>query len=164
MLRRLPANITGPRSDYAGVIHEHVKALESGDIERLLVKVLSDREIRFEPKQLKSLGEFVRGYPPAAYYAADLAEQGGLELLLSEPRSMINFRSRILAASLDGIEKTSDNARVLEVLAFYSPLPLAVIAESTGLEAAPLADALKNLLNLSILETDSEGRCCKNQA
>ncbi|RQP28827.1 hypothetical protein DF156_27420 [Burkholderia ubonensis] len=70
---------------------------------------------------------------------------------------MINFRSRILAASLDGVEKTSDNARVLEVLAFYSPLPLAIIAESTGLEAAPLSDALKNLLNWSILETDAEG-------
>jgi len=157
VLRRLPVNITGPGSTYAGMIHEHVKALENGDVERLLVKVLSDRQIRFEPKQIKSLGEFVRGYPPAAYYAADLAEQGGLDLLLSEPRPMINFRSRILAASLDGVEKTSDNARVLEVLAFYSPLPLAVIAESTGLEAAPLADALKKLLSLSILEANSEG-------
>lgn len=157
VLRRFPVDIADPHSVYSSMVCEHVKALQNEDVERLLVKVLSDRNVKFEPRQLKSLTEHVRGYPPAAYYAADLAERGGLDLLLSEPRSMINFRSRILSSALNGLDKTSDNAIVLETLAFYSPLPLAVIGESTGLKAAPLADALKHLLDLSILETDSEG-------
>lgn len=157
VLRRPLADIIGPHSAYSGVVREHVKALHNEDVERLLVKVLSDRKIKFETKQLKSLAEYVRGYPPAAYYAADLAEHGGLDLLLSEPRPMINFRSRILSASLNGVDKPSPNASILEVLAFYSPLPLGVIGESTGLTAAPLADALRNLLDSSILEIDSEG-------
>lgn len=157
VLRRLLADITEPHSVYSGVVREHVKALQNVDVERLLVKVLSDRKIKFDPKQLKLLAEYVRGYPPAAYYAADLAERGGLDLLLSEPRPMINFRSRVLSASLDGVDKTSPNARVLEALAFYSPLPLGVIGEATGLAAPSLADALRHLLDSSIVETNSEG-------
>lgn len=157
VLRRLPSGIIGPQSIYSSVVCEHVKALDSENVERLLVKVLSDREIKFDATQIKTLAEYVRGYPPAAYYAADLAENDGLDLLLSEPRPMINFRSRVLAASLNGIDHTSSYAPILEILAFYSPLPLAVIGESTGLSSTTLADALTQFLHSSILEVDADG-------
>ena len=157
VLKRMPSGLTGPQATSAGVVCEPVKALSGDDIEHLLVKVLSDKEVRFDGPQIKMLAEFVRGYPPAAYYAGELAASGGLDLLLSEPRPMIDFRTRVLSAALNGVESRSSKANVLEVLAFYSPLPYAVVGEATGLSAAALAQILSELINRSVLEVNEDG-------
>ncbi|PHV22939.1 hypothetical protein CSQ92_07925 [Janthinobacterium sp. BJB446] len=157
VLRRLPSGLEGPGVIYDGVIHEQVKALSNDDIERLLVKILSERDVKFEGHQIKRLAEFVRGYPPAAYYAGELAKKSGLDLLLSEPRPMIDFRSRVLASALNGVNSDDSIANTLEVLAFYSPLPLAVIGQATGLNAEVLAKCLGSLIHSSILEVDEDG-------
>ncbi|GHS83137.1 hypothetical protein PAGU2196_39710 [Pseudomonas sp. PAGU 2196] len=157
IFRRMPGGLVGPQSAYAGVVCESVRALPSDDIERLLVKVLSERQIKFDAPQIKSLAEFVRGYPPAAYYAGELAAREGLDLLLGEPRPMIDFRSRVLAAQLNGVENKAPKGSVLEILAFYSPLPYAVIGECTGLSSSVLAAAIAELIHCSVLEVNDDG-------
>lgn len=157
VLRRMPSGLNGPEAVYDGVIHDQVKALPSDDIERLLVKILSDRGVKYEGHQIKRLAEFVKGYPPAAYYAGELAETHGLDLLLSEPRPMIDFRSRVLSSTLNGISKNDSTAQTLELLAFYSPLPLAVIGQATSLSAEELAQVLTKLIHSSVIEVDDDG-------
>lgn len=157
IIKRMPSGLAGPQAAYSGIVCEHVKSLSSDDIEHLLVKILSDKGVRFDGHQIKTLAEHVRGYPPAAYYAGELASRGGLDLLLSEPRPMIDFRTRVLSAALNGVESKSAKAIALELLAFYSPMPYAVIGEVTGLDPSELAKILGELINCSVLEVNEDG-------
>ncbi|WP_369324423.1 TIR domain-containing protein [Burkholderia cepacia] len=157
-LRRHPSQINEPGTSITGVATEHVKPLEQDDIERLLVKLLTDREVKYDAQQIRTLASFVKGYAPAAYYAAELAAQRGLDLLVSEPRPMINFRNRVLASTLERSATGGIDARaVLEILAFFGPVPLAVLADSTKLSPTNLSLALQEFLHSSVCEINSDG-------
>lgn len=106
--------------------------------------------------QIAELAEYVRGYPPAAYYAIQQAKEYGVDLILSNKERLVEFRRKIFYDYLDSLkfEKSATEIRVLRLLSVFSPLPLAAIGGSLNLTAEKLVPAIVTLIDLCLVNTD----------
>ncbi|MDK9699066.1 MAG: hypothetical protein OEM52_02795, partial [bacterium] len=77
---RKPQNI--PYQVYAPTYY--LKPLNDNDTKKLLTLHFRNLNLSFNPGQISELSEYIAGYPPAAFYAAQICHIYGIELILAD--------------------------------------------------------------------------------
>jgi len=148
--RRPTQDNSSPQS--RAIPYVRVPELLPEDSAQLLTALLRQRQVRFSAVQLKQLVEHTSGYPPAAYYAAEIAKQDGLDMLLANTAALGKVTEARFLRTLETDQRLDPARRdVLRLLANYSPLPLKVIADYMGLEADEFHACMQYLLDIGVI-------------
>jgi len=127
------------------------------DTKRLVALLAARSGIAVSSTDVAEIGEYVAGYPPAAYFAIRQARQYGVDLLLNDKRRLVEFRASIFLKHFAELSLSADEQNLLRLLGFYSPLPLRVIAEVMHYQLEVLGDILIRLIDLALVTTTEEG-------
>ena len=135
-----------------------VEPLSIVEIVRLLGVLAKRHDLPVTPSQLNDLATYVRGYPPAAHYAIELAREYGVDATVENKYPLVEFRvSHFIAyLSREGILNDPQH-KVLSLLSYYSPLPLSVIGKIVDLNTEELSSTLTLLIDTCIVIPDLNG-------
>jgi tetratricopeptide (TPR) repeat protein len=128
-----------------------LKPLGAEHIKRLISKIGTKKNLILNAAQISELAAYVNGYPPAAYYAVDLAKNYGIDLVLADKNRLVQFRSSVFIKYLKEKQLSENQKTVLLILARYSPLPLKVLADGIGITAAMIASEIVGLIDHSLI-------------
>lgn len=134
-----------------------LRPLKVDSVKRLVSKIAGNRSLNISASQINDVAEYVNGYPPAAYYAVDLAKTYGVELILADKNRLVQFRSAVFVKYLKERTLTENQRKVLLVLARYSPLPLQVISDAIKVENGELVREIFGLIDHSLILPDENG-------
>jgi tetratricopeptide (TPR) repeat protein len=135
----------------------HLQPLGSDETRRLIVLLSQNSTVKLTDDQVRAFAEYVAGYPPAAYFAVQHAQDYGVDLVLAQKRRLVEFRTgfflrHLAETNLDDLDKS-----ILQVLARLSPLPLQVVCEALGKTAEDLEAPLIRLIDLALVIPDGDG-------
>ena len=108
--------------------------------------------------QIRDLADYVRGYPPSAYYAKALIQIYGPDVLAADTERLVAFRAAGFVSylgrrgMLDGHRKA-----ILGTLSYYSPLPLYVLSEILELTGEQVSRDLVFLIDCSLVVLEENG-------
>lgn len=127
------------------------------DTQRLLQRLAADNGVTMTETDLPEIAEYVTGYPPSAYFAVQQAKDYGVALVISHKRRLVEFRTGVFLRHIESLSLGTHEGSVLQLLASFSPLPLAVIVN--GLEATleTTVEVLTRLIDLSLVVVDGDG-------
>lgn len=145
---RKPADLI-PALPLRPLLPEHVK--------RLITKIAAAAEVNLNVTQITELGEYVNGYPPSAYYAVELAKEYGIAALLAEKQRLVQFRTVVFVKYLTDRILNDDQKLILSILARYSPIPMGVLKDAIGCDAASLSASIMVLIDHSLVLPDEAG-------
>lgn len=131
--------------------------LNEKESKSLLLTYAKSLGIPIITNHLNKLTEYIGGYPPAAYYAINQIRNYGVDIVLNEKDHLIRFRKTALLRYLLGLELGDKEKRILQILSFYSPLPLIVIQKALDISSKELINILINLIDLALIETTPDG-------
>lgn len=134
------------------ILERRLSPLELPDTQALVMRLLRDANIDAEPDQTARLAVSVGGYPPAAYFVVAQIEDYGMEVVLNEAPRLADFHSRSFSRFLRDLKLPSEEREILVYLASESRLPLSGIAAATGHTLERTAAAIRQLVDLSIIE------------
>lgn len=132
----------------------------SVDETKLLIASISNRSgPQLSSQEIAQVAEYIKGFPPAAYYALQLMKDYGSALVLNEKSRLVAFRATSFVRYLRRLALRYEERLILQLLNTYSPLPLRVIGEL--LQAEPshfspqmLNDALMKLVDAALVIPD----------
>ncbi len=137
-----------------------VTELKMEEIKRLLSSIANYRQITVDTAQISGLADYVRGYPPAAFYALELVRRYGIESALSNQRPLVDFRTSFFLSAMAQREfNSSERKRVLSILAFYGSLPQGVIGRALNLSPERMAECLEYLFDCAFVIPRENGYC-----
>lgn len=135
-----------------------VGPLPSEETSRLIVSLASRQSVQFGTAEISELSQYVAGYPPAAYFAIQVALQYGKTSVLVNKSRLVDFRAESFVRYLSRSVKLSEvRKQILRYLAVYSPLPLPVLGEVIGLDAKNMLDEIEYLIDSSLVVPDNLG-------
>jgi tetratricopeptide (TPR) repeat protein len=141
-----------PSADAPRIPAVRLTELANADSRNLLTALFRSRKVPAEAKQVSDLTAHLTGYPPSAYYAAELAARDGIGQLLLNPSLLGKVtEARFLRALEADTHLNHVRQGVLRLLANYSPLPLSVIAQFLDLEAEHAHDTIQYLLDIGVV-------------
>lgn len=127
------------------------------EIKRLTSKLLRDSKINISAGDIAQLGEYIAGYPPAAYFASQQTKIYGIKVVLHDKSNLIKFRTGVFLKHLAETDLKENEKSILQLLAMNSPLPLQIIAAVTGIKETELHPTIINLVDLCLIVTTSDG-------
>jgi tetratricopeptide (TPR) repeat protein len=120
-----------------------------------LITMISNR---FGPSinkiQTVELSEYIGGFPPAVYYAMNLARNYGIEVVLSDKSRLIEFQATSFIRYLRDLSLNENEKLVLMLLDTFSPLPLRVIGNALNISRDELSTTLIRLIDSSLIIPD----------
>jgi tetratricopeptide (TPR) repeat protein len=134
-----------------------IAPLKHDDVKVLIASVANRNNLHLSAREISDVAEYVGGFPPASYYAIQLAKDYGMALVMADKYRLVDFRASSFMKYLNEKKLTKDQMSVLRILAEYSPLPLPVIGEVVGLDARQLGDSLVNLIDFAFVVADESG-------
>lgn len=140
-------NLIGDLADVAAVVDVH--PLADSEARQLLALHAKQQDLQLTPGDLAALAGQVRGYPPAAAVAVQVAKTYGTPLAAGQQFAAA-YSPRPLNKYLRELKVASTARRILGILARNSPLPIEVIgAFSKGDDDTVIA--LRELIDLSLV-------------
>ncbi|HMU49766.1 MAG TPA: TIR domain-containing protein [Geminicoccaceae bacterium] len=135
-----------------------VNALPEEEARKLLRRLGDHYELALTSAQIEELSSYVRGYPPAAYFACQLARDYGVEIVLSQKSQLVEFRVSLFIKFLEADEKLdSKRLQILANLALYSPLPLPILGRLVKSTPEELNFSMGYLIDSALVSPDSRG-------
>lgn len=129
-----------------------INPLNEDEIKRLLATIATHRAIKLTPSQISEIAEYVRGYPPAAFYALELVKTYGVDFVLINKSRLIEFRmSHFLMVLTKDPSLTGERKAILCLLSHYGPLPLRVVGIALGLNAEQLNESMSQLIDCAFV-------------
>jgi tetratricopeptide (TPR) repeat protein len=112
-----------------------------------------DRGLKLNATDVEAISLYSRGYPPAVLFAMSEAQIYGVPHIIANQHALVNFSAQIFVKQLTSDKKISDGmARVLQLLANYSPLPLSIIQSFVGItDNDQLADLVSHLIDFAFV-------------
>ncbi len=152
-------SMQNPRYDYTvdsiPIPALRINALPANDIAVLLKRLFARYNIDATTDQVRRLSEHVNGYPPAAYFAARMAAQDGVGMLLNNVQSIQRLTEGRFIRLLEQDKLITESMKQsLSLLSYYSPLPLPIIADFCQLDPPGAHETLKHLLDCALIYPD----------
>ncbi len=130
-----------------------VKSLKRESAERLISRLLKDREI---PVTGEALGELVNlsdGHPFNIYRMIDELSERGLAAFLASPRDFIDWKHRQSSEYLKKVKLGREDVLILGLLREIPELDFTGIITALEIDADAASETLLRLTNLHIVET-----------
>ena len=125
-----------------------VPELSPAATKNLIRLIGRDFRLRMDGSQIDALGTYARGYPPAVIFALSEARLYGVPHVVANQTALVNFSAGIFLKRLaDDSNVSPGMADILRLLSSYSPLPLEVIKDCTGLTSEALTECMELLLD-----------------
>jgi len=134
-----------------------INSLSRADSKKLLMALGARWHIELKPQQYEELSEYVGGFPPSCTYLVQLLRTYGPEMVMANKAPLVNFRVAAFVSYLKKHTLDAEEDAVLRLLANFSPLPLAVIANFCGGDAATVASRVARLVDVSIVVPADDG-------
>lgn len=132
-----------------------LRPLGPSETKRLTKLIADQKDLSISPEQLEDIASYIAGYPPSAYFAVHQAKEIGIELLMRVKSRLVNFRTSVFIRHFAAIGLSPEEKHLLMILAFYNPLPLAVITHLLSIDPKTLDKILIRLIDLSfVIVTD----------
>src|SRR5713101_725262 len=133
----------------------YVDHLSRDDTKRLVARLAAPAGLSMSESEIARSAEYAAGYPPAAYFAIQEAKQYGIEIILRG--RLVEFRASIFLKHFAEVSLSPEEKELLTILAFYSPLPLRIIADLLHHQTTVIDDILTRLIDLSFVATTQDG-------
>ena len=104
-------------------------SLGKHETKRLVSMLATRAKLALQPDQLSELAEYVSGYPPAAYFAVEQAKDYGIDLVMKDKSQLVQFTASVFIKHIAELTLEYIDKNLLQLVAAYSPLPLAVIVD-----------------------------------
>jgi Tfp pilus assembly protein PilF len=134
-----------------------LKPLKEEEIKILIASIANASNLRLKANEISELAGYTGGFPPACYYAIQLAKDYGLAAVMADKYKLVEFRTSTFVKFISEKKLTHEQTKVLLILAEYSPLPLPVIGKSLGHEPKVMSDLLTRLVDYSLVYPDEHG-------
>ncbi len=134
-----------------------IQPLRKDDSKILVAAIANQAGLRLKAGEISELADYVGGFPPASYYAIQLAKDYGLPSVLADKNRLVEFRTSTFIKYLTAKKLSENQNRILRVLAEYSPLPLPVLGSILSLDAENLSKTLVTLADYSLIYADIHG-------
>jgi len=131
--------------------------LGEADTKRLVKRLFNIREIDLTPEDLSEIAEYIAGYPPSAYFAAQQAKDYGVDLVVSHKQRLVEFRTGVFLKHIEALDLETLEGSVLQLLAAFSPLALPVIIHALEITLDQADEVLTRLIDLSLVIPDGDG-------
>jgi tetratricopeptide (TPR) repeat protein len=153
--------IVSPRRPNQGAVTPfpalYINALTSDECKTLIASLANRCEMRLSAAEISELAEYTGGLPPACSFAIELVKNYGIDLVISEKRRLVEFRTGPFIKYLTARNLSSKQADILMILAAYSPLPLQVLGHAIEVSRESMSEVLIKLLDYSLVVTDIRG-------
>ncbi|WP_040851450.1 TIR domain-containing protein [Nitrosospira lacus] len=149
--------LVSTRKPIENLLSMQLKPLAIDAVKRLVAEISSTMKPPLTINQISELAEYVNGYPPSAYYAVDQARAYGIDSVLADKHRLVQFRTAVFVKYINSQLMTEEQKSILLTLARYSPLPLQVLADTQGYDAAKLAGDIMILVDRSLIVPNESG-------
>jgi Flp pilus assembly protein TadD len=133
-----------------------VKSLNYESTERLVSKLLKDREIQANQDDLEKLVILCDGHPYNVYRMVDEVAEKGLASFLANPRDFVEWKHRQSSEYVSRVNLTGSDFAILYVLNVVPELDFASIVDSLRISPDVVSESLLRLTNLHVIESTSE--------
>jgi tetratricopeptide (TPR) repeat protein len=131
--------------------------LSLADSKRLLARLFSDNHVPISLPDLGDIADYVRGYPPSAYFAVEQARSYGVAIVVSQKHRLVEFRTSVFLRHIESLAIGTIEGKCLQLLSTFSPLPLQSIVNTTEVSLEELTGALISLIDLSLVIPEGDG-------
>jgi hypothetical protein len=129
-----------------------VRAFDHEEAERLIHRLLKDRQIAADQAQIRQLVELSDGHPFNAYRLMDEIHEIGVAAFLANPASFNDWKHRQSSEYLGNVALSKDAAEVLALLSLVPQLDFPAIVQALAMAADSVTDALLWLVNWHLVE------------
>ena len=127
------------------------------DMKRLMKSLTRQSKYELSVLYIDNLLEYLNGFPPAAYLAAQLIEDYGPDILERDRRPLTEFQANSFVTQLMRDDMlTPARKMLLSTLLSYSPLPFPVL-ESLLPAIDDIADDVRYLMDYGFVAVDDNG-------
>jgi tetratricopeptide (TPR) repeat protein len=133
-----------------------VSELSQAATQNLVRLMARDRGLKLGAVDVEAISLYSRGYPPAVMFAMNEAQIYGVAHVVANQQALVNFSAHIFIKQLTADKKISpEMARVLQLFANYSPLPLSIVQLFVGItDNNQLAEVLGHLIDFAFVLPD----------
>ena len=133
-----------------------VRSFERSSSERLILRLLRDREVTVADQMLNELVTLCDGHPFNVYRMVDEIVERGLDAFLANPSDFISWKHRQSSDYLKKVTLDKDEVPILGILKVIPQLDFDSIVSTLKIEPAAASEALLRLTNLHIIESSAE--------
>ena len=101
--------------------------------------------------KVAEVAAYLDGYPPAAYFAAAFAADYGLDVLVADTSTLVDFSAKRFTKFVNDLKLTPAEWLVLQYLCSEGLLPFEAISIAANVPRDDLATALRNLIDHSLI-------------
>lgn len=134
-----------------------INHLSQQDMNQLLTLIFNSLKIEIIHSDQVELTQFMSGYPPAAYFTANLLKEYGVGPIMMDKSKIIEFRSTTFVRYLNNLTLSKIEKNILTTLSFHSPLPIIVIRDIYELSDSDVSNTIMRLMDLSLIISDQNG-------
>ena len=134
-----------------GATYIRIPPLDLGSTKRLFTQAARRANVPAEPAQIAELSTYADGYPPAVHLAVSLAKDYGLDVLLADKSTLVNFKIHTFANVLEKLGLEELKWSILRILAGGVVLPLEAISVVTGKPPEVIATKLRGLIDYNLV-------------
>jgi len=131
--------------------------LAKADCRRLLLRLFSDFGITVSPNDLNEIADYVKGYPPSAYFAVEQAKNYSVNLVVSHKHRLVEFRTGVFLKHIEKLGLDTTEGSFLQLLAAFSPIPIQSIVQALGVSLEKATETLISLIDLSLVIAEGDG-------
>lgn len=148
--RMIPRKLRRPEDD---VSYLAVKSLKRDSAERLISRLLKDREIPVIDETLGELVQLSDGHPFNIYRMFDELVDSGVKVFLANTSDFIDWKHRQSSEYLNKINLGNEDVLILGLLKLLPELDFDSFVSALKIDAAVASEALLQLTNLHIVES-----------
>lgn len=155
--RRKPNFIDLAQSEM--ILYQRITPLEAHETTLLFSQLLKRSRNEILSDLVEHIGEFLEGYPPAIYFAANYAEEYGLDALAEDTVTLVDFKAKRFLRYLTDIKLEGLDWLIAQYLAAERLMPLEAIASALDHQPDEVARSLRSLIdhNLVVVFDDKYG-------
>lgn len=141
----------GDLSREGDVLHIALPPLSTNEVMLLFTQLVRRMGRNLVSGDVREVGDFLDGYPPAAYYAAAHVAEYGVQSLLADRSVLVDFKEKRFTRFLADLPLADAEWGILQYLVSETSVPLAALAIAVDEPQDSVALKVRSLIDKSLV-------------
>ena len=152
--RRKP--LTRSLSHSEMLLYQRLQPLEDHETRLLFSQLLRRRRTDVPSEKVARIAQFLDGYPPAVYFATTYISEYGLDALVADSRTLVDFKAKRFLRFLSELSFSHLDWQIAKYLAAEQTLPIEALSVAFAKSIEEIVTTLRNLIdhNLVVIVDD----------
>jgi tetratricopeptide (TPR) repeat protein len=133
---------------------QKIPPLKNNEISILLQQLIMNYQISVTKRirqAFHEIVEFLGGYPPAAYFAANCIKEYGVDAITSNSNLLVDLKARRFMQFLKDLNLSEEEWLILKYLAAEMAIPLSGLAIASGLDEEIVSNILIKMQDMNLV-------------